>query len=97
MRDFSGKTVLVTGGAGHIGRAICGHFLAEGANVVACGRRAPEQPIAADGSEAHFICADVRDPEASEATTGSPLAMASRLTFPKVSVSDGKKKTSALA
>ena len=66
MRDFSGKTVLVTGGAGHIGRAICEHFLVAGANVVACGRRAPEQPIAADGSEAHFISADVRDPEASE-------------------------------
>ena len=66
MRDFSGKTVLVTGGAGHIGRAICEHFLVAGANVVACGRRAPEQPIAADGLEAHFIGADVRDPEASE-------------------------------
>ena len=66
MQDFSGKTVLVTGGAGHIGRAICEHFLAAGANVVACGRRAPEQPIAADGLEAHFIGADVRDHEASE-------------------------------
>ena len=65
MQDFSGKTVLVTGGAGHIGRAICEHFLAAGANVVACGRREPEQPIAADGCEAHFVSADVRDHEAS--------------------------------
>ena len=33
MQDFSGKTVLVTGGAGHIGRAICEHFLAAGATA----------------------------------------------------------------
>ena len=79
MQDFSGKTVLVTGGAGHIGRAICEHFLVAGANVVACGRRAPEQPIAADGLEAHFISADVRDHEASEQLIETVLAQYGRL------------------
>jgi NAD(P)-dependent dehydrogenase (short-subunit alcohol dehydrogenase family) len=66
MQDFSGQTVLVTGGAGHIGRAICEHFLKAGANVVACGRREPADPIAIDGRAAKFICADVRDSAATE-------------------------------
>ena len=66
MQDFSGQTVLVTGGAGHIGRAICEHFLRAGANVVACGRREPADPIAIDGRGAQFICADVRDSAAME-------------------------------
>ena len=66
MQDFSGQTVLVTGGAGHIGRAICEHFLRAGANVVACGRREPAGPIAIDGRGAQFICADVRDSAATE-------------------------------
>ena len=66
MQDFSGQTVLVTGGAGHIGRAICEHFLRAGANVVACGRREPADPIATEGRAAQFICADVRDSAATE-------------------------------
>ena len=66
MQDFSGQTVLVTGGAGHIGRAICEHFLKAGANVVACGRREPADPIAIEGRAARFICADVRDSAATE-------------------------------
>ena len=66
MQDFSGQTVLVTGGAGHIGRAICEHFLRADANVVACGRREPADPIATEGRGAQFICADVRDSAATE-------------------------------
>ena len=79
MQDFSGNTVLVTGGAGHIGRAICEHFLAAGAKVVACGRREPEQPIAADGCEARFVSADVRDHEASGQLINAVLEQYGRL------------------
>lgn len=79
MQDFSGKTVLVTGGAGHIGRAICEHFLAAGADVIACGRRAPEQPIAADGRAAHFVSTDVRDPNASQQLINVVLEQYGRL------------------
>jgi len=79
MQDFSGKTVLVTGGAGHIGRAICEHFLTAGANVVACGRRTPEQPITAESRDAHFISADVRDHDASEQLIAAVLEQYGRL------------------
>ena len=67
MTEFVDKTVLVTGGAGHIGRAICEYFLDEGADVIACGRREPEQLISSGGRVARFISVDIRDPVASQA------------------------------
>ena len=50
MSDLSGKVCLVTGGAGHIGRAICESLLAQGAQVIAVGRREPAEPVASQGS-----------------------------------------------
>jgi NAD(P)-dependent dehydrogenase (short-subunit alcohol dehydrogenase family) len=71
--------VLVTGGAGHIGRAICQGFLNEGAQVVACGRRSPEEPIG-DGSEkAEFFPADLRDPDASKSLVDFALERFGRI------------------
>lgn len=68
MSDLSGKVCLVTGGAGHIGRAICESLLAEGAEVIAVGRREPTDPISsAEGREAMFYSADIRDSVASQA------------------------------
>jgi len=67
MSDLSGKVCLVTGGAGHIGRAICEFLLAEGAAVIAVGRREPADPIESQGREATFYSADIRDSAASEA------------------------------
>ena len=55
---FSGRVVLVTGGAKGIGRVIVDRFAAAGAAVVACGRNAPD-----DLANASFIVCDVRDPE----------------------------------
>ena len=65
--EFRNRTVLVTGGAGHIGRSICEALLARGADVVACGRTPPQEPIVGGGRTARFVTADLRDPEASQA------------------------------
>jgi NAD(P)-dependent dehydrogenase (short-subunit alcohol dehydrogenase family) len=73
MSDFSNKTVIVTGGAGYIGRAICESFLAAGANVVACGRRPPEEPIASEGREALFVAADIREVDQSQAVVDAAV------------------------
>jgi NAD(P)-dependent dehydrogenase (short-subunit alcohol dehydrogenase family) len=59
--DFTGKVVLVTGGARGVGRGIAQSFLDHGATVVICGRNAPEKPSSGKGGEAHFLTADVRD------------------------------------
>jgi len=59
--DFTGKVVLVTGGARGVGRGITQSFLDHGATVVICGRNAPDTPSKGKGGEAHFIPADVRD------------------------------------
>ncbi len=56
--DFTGRTVLVTGGTKGLGRGIAQRFADAGADVVVCGRRTPDsQPIG------DFIAADVRDPD----------------------------------
>lgn len=61
--DFSGQVVLVTGGGKGVGRGISQRFLEQGAEVVICGREAPEQLPNHDGREAWFIPCDVRDLE----------------------------------
>jgi NAD(P)-dependent dehydrogenase (short-subunit alcohol dehydrogenase family) len=60
--DFTGRVVVVTGGGRGIGRAISERFLARGAEVVACSRRAPEPAIEADGRTVTHAALDVRDP-----------------------------------
>ena len=45
---FTGKTAIVTGGAGGIGAAIAARLASEGANVVIAGRRAASAIAAAD-------------------------------------------------
>jgi NAD(P)-dependent dehydrogenase (short-subunit alcohol dehydrogenase family) len=66
--DFSGRGVVVTGGAKGIGRGITLAFLAAGARVLVCGRTevAPDDlPAVTDGNgaahRAEFVAGDVRD------------------------------------
>ena len=61
--DFTGKTAIISGGTKGLGRGMALRFLAAGADVVICARRPPDEPVAADGREAMFVAADVRDPE----------------------------------
>ena len=76
---FDQQTVLVTGGAGHIGRALCEGFLAAGANVVACGRSEPELPICHGHRTATFVQADIRDPEQSQRVIDETMSRFGRL------------------
>jgi NAD(P)-dependent dehydrogenase (short-subunit alcohol dehydrogenase family) len=61
--DYTGRTLLVTGGTKGIGFQIAGTFLAAGADVVVCGRNEPPALPSAEGRTALFVAADVRDPE----------------------------------
>jgi NAD(P)-dependent dehydrogenase (short-subunit alcohol dehydrogenase family) len=59
--DFTGKTVIVTGGGKGVGRGITERFLEKGANVIICGRNAPEVLPEVDGNKAIFTVCDVRE------------------------------------
>ena len=61
--DLSGKVVIVTGGGRGVGRGITERFLEAGAEVVICGRNAPEKLPEAGGRGARFTAADVREVE----------------------------------
>ncbi|WP_166365267.1 SDR family oxidoreductase [Pseudomonas akapageensis] len=61
--DFRGKVVLVTGGGKGVGRGISQRFLECGAEVVICGRQAPDTLPAHAGREACFLPCDLRDVE----------------------------------
>lgn len=59
--DFTGKTILITGGGKGVGRGITERFLSKGANVVICGRNTPESLPTVNGNAAVFTACDVRD------------------------------------
>lgn len=65
---FDGKTVLVSGGAGGIGLAICTLFGRLGATVITCGRdpgklQQVEAQLRSIGVECWTTVANIRDPE----------------------------------
>ncbi len=76
MAEFDGKTVLVTGAAGDIGRAVCHAFVDAGATVIAVGRSGPERAAALlDGQPPErlmYVTADVTDRTAVDAFIDGP-------------------------
>lgn len=77
--DFSGKAVIVTGGGKGIGRGISECFLAAGAQVLICGRSAPESLPRSGDREALFTACDVRDYEQIETCVNFAIERFGRL------------------
>ncbi|RED52059.1 SDR family NAD(P)-dependent oxidoreductase [Aestuariispira insulae] len=59
--SISGKKVLITGGTAGIGLATAAHFVAQGADVVICGRRESGEEVAREIG-CHFVRADMTVP-----------------------------------
>ena len=77
--NFSGKTIIVTGGGRGIGRGITTAFADAGANIIICGRREPEPFPGAIAAQIHFISVDIREMEAGEKLVGFALEKTGRL------------------
>lgn len=76
MADLAGKTILVTGAARGIGRAVAVRCAAEGAAVVAADLTPPEETAAevrAAGRRALALAVDVADQSAVRAMTAAAL------------------------
>ena len=77
--DFRGKVVIVTGGGKGIGRGISECFLQAGAEVLICGRSAPDSMPRDGEREAVFTACDVRDPDQIEACVAMAVERFGRL------------------
>lgn len=72
---FKDKTVIVTGGGKGIGRGITERFVAQGATLIICGRRAPETLP----DRTHFIALDIRNADAAETLIDFALGKTGRI------------------
>lgn len=77
--NFTGSTIIVTGGGKGIGRTIALSFLAAGADVIICGRNKPDTLPQANDNSARFVAADVRDPEAAQSVIQFALDQTGRV------------------
>jgi len=73
--DFTGRVVLVTGGTKGVGRGIARRYLELGATVVITARRQPDQPVGDGDRRAHFVAADLRDPDQAAAAVDQAVEL----------------------
>jgi len=84
MPDFTGKTIIITGGGTGLGRAMAEHLGSLGGQVVAVGRR-PEPlaetvaAIVAAGGSAEAVQTDIRVPEQVQSLVDGVVAKHGRL------------------
>ena len=67
MKGLTGRTVLVTGGGGAIGRAICARFADEGARVLVADRNREAAETAAKTVNGKALVFDISDYQAARA------------------------------
>jgi NAD(P)-dependent dehydrogenase (short-subunit alcohol dehydrogenase family) len=79
VKEFDRRSVIITGGTKGIGRGIALRFLEAGADVVVCARNAPDAPVVADGREAVFVQANVRDVDSIESVVKVAIERFGRL------------------
>ena len=82
--DLNGKVVIVTGGGGAIGSAMCMQLGANGAKVVVAGRtlktlQATVDAVKAAGGEASAVVADVSSPESAANMVAEAVRIYGRL------------------
>jgi NAD(P)-dependent dehydrogenase (short-subunit alcohol dehydrogenase family) len=78
MQDFTGKTVVITGGGGGIGKAAARRFLDEGASVVLSSRRqavldAARRELDPTGERVALVAGDVSSADAAAALIDTAL------------------------
>lgn len=84
MPDFTGKTIIITGGGTGLGRAMAEHLGSLGGHIVAVGRR-PEPlaetvaAIVAAGGSAQAVQTDIRVPEQVQSLVDGVVAKHGRL------------------
>ena len=91
---------MVTGGTRGLGRAIAERLLADGWDVVVCGRRAPDTPVRAGDVEALAVTTDLRDPDGAASLVEQTIARFGRIDLlvnnaggaPKVDVADSSPR-----
>lgn len=77
--DYTGTTVIVTGGTKGVGKGIAEKFLDLGADVLVCARSAPDHLPRAGSRTASFTTADVRDPENCQAVIDTAMHQFGRI------------------
>lgn len=83
---FQGKTILITGGAGEIGKATAHRFAANGANIVLLDinetkMAAVAQELEDYGTQVHGFCCDVTQPEAVAQAFAGAIKQVGRLDY----------------